>query len=578
MVRMMKKLIPLLVTAIILLSGVLIFGLVTRGGRGEAQKPSATNDASALTTNAPDSGNTEAPRETPEETEGQTAEPSPAATQAPTVEPTPTPEPTFSATVVAKVEGEGADLVRTEVTENLIEAKYAYSASEDALKKLELSIGGERVSSSSCQKTGFEPWVTYPVTVTDENGLTKDYTFRLVPDGKNIPVVSIYTDAPVKNRVDYVGGRIYIDGGDTLAYSGKNIDGASLKIRGRGNASWDQTDKKSYRIKLDEKASVLGLKKDRDWVLVSNHFDKSLLRNVVAHSMAQQMDYLYYTPTHILVDFFLNGEYMGVYAIADKIEEAKSKVNIYNGTNPDEPGFFIEIGWDYSQPYVRDRDYFDTDIIIRLFVKEPEITAANNSDMMYIKNYIKKAEQAMLAGEGYEEYIDVDNFVDWFIIAELTNNTEMAFYRSCYFYKPEGGKLTLGPVWDFDMAFGNHEGDIKGYNGWATAEATYHYVNDTWMTYLVKDPAFMEKVKARWQQVRGTLLETANATIDSQYALVKDSAELNFKKWDILGKKIGIGTVDYKVYNTYEKQVEYVRNFVMKRAAWIDQRLGLNDF
>ena len=135
----------------------------------------------------------------------------------------------------------------------------------------------------------------------------------------------------------------------------------------------------------------------------------------------------------------------------------------------------------------------------------------------------------------------------------------------------------MGPVWDFDMAFGNHEGDIKGYNGWATAEATYHYVNDTWTTYLVKDEQFMAKVKARWIEVRDRLLDTAFSTIDTQYELVKDSAELNFRRWDILDKKVGIGTVDYTVYNTYELQVRYLREFITQRAAYIDQRLGITD-
>ncbi len=571
MINVMKKMIPFMLALIIVLAGIVLFIMIKTHyfERGTVATPSPKNSPIEIASSTP--GQESAPPtdtpEPPEET--------PVPTIAPTEPPTATPEPTFSAIVDPVLSGaEIAGSIKVTVKDGLIDAKYPYNTKETDIAKLRLEIGGENISNVSCQTEGFAPWQTYPVTVTDKNGLTEEFSFRLTPDGKNIPVVSIYTDGPVDSRIDYVGGTIYIDGDNTEDYAGKNLGGASLKIRGRGNASWEQTEKKSYRIKLDEKASVLGLKKNKDWVLVSNHFDKSLLRNVVAHTMAQKMDYLYYTPTHILVDFFLNGKYMGVYAICDKIEEAKSKVNIYNGTAPDEPGFFIEIGWDYSHPYVRDRDYFDTDIIIRLFVKEPEITSANNADMLYIKNYIKKAEQAMVAGKGYEEYIDVDNFVDWFIIAELTNNTEMAFYRSCYFYKPEGGKLTLGPVWDFDMAFGNHSDDIKNYDGWATAEATYWLVNDTWMTYLVKDPAFMEKVRTRWLQVRDVLLETAMSTIDRQYALVADSAELNFKVWDILGKQIGIGAVDYKIYNTYEKQVDYLRQFITTRAAYIDKRLG----
>ena len=567
MVKVLKKLIPVLIVAIIALSVVIVFNLAAREKKNGA--PEQTAGPVALATDEPAGSPAGEGGATPGF--DQTEQPAASPTEAPTA----TPEPSFSATVVPKLGGAAAGNVKLEMSGTLIEAKYPYDTKESSLSSLTLSIDGENIGSAEFKADGFVPWEIYPVKITDTAGLSQEYSFRIVPDGKNIPVLSIYTDGPVENRIDYVNGKIYVNGDNTEAFAGKNIDGATLRIRGRGNASWDRTDKKSYRIKLDEKASVLGLKKDRDWVLVSNYYDKTLLRNVVAHSMAQQMDHLYYTPTHILVDFFLNGKYMGVYAIADKIEESNSKVDVYNGTNPEEPGFMIEIGWDYSQPYVRDRDYFDTELLIRLFVKEPEITAQNTPELLYIKDYLKKTEDAILAGEGYEEYIDVDNMVDWFIITELTNNTEMAFYRSCYLYKPEGGRITMGPVWDFDMAFGNHEGDISNYDGWASAEATYNYVNDTWTTYLIKDPKFMDKVRARWIEVRDRLLETAKNTIDTQYALVKESADLNFKLWNIIDQKVGLGRVDHKKYNTYELQIEFLREFIIKRAAWIDKRLGV---
>ena len=566
MVKFMKKLIPVMLLVIIVLAGIIVYLSVTRTpGPGPERTPAPTQ---------PQGETLETAANTPAENtplENATAEP--AGTPA---DPTPSPEPSYNAVLKPYVTGEGSSKVTVTVKENLILAEYPYTANESQIASLKVVFDGENVAKADFQAEKLVPWQTYPVKITDANGLTKDYVFTCRPAAKNIPVVSVYSDAPVESRTEYVSGKIYVNSDNAEGYYGKNINGAALKIRGRGNASWSMTDKRSYRIKLDEKASVLGLRSNRDWVIVSTYFDKSLIRNVVAHSMAARMEYLYYTPTHVLVDFFLNGKYLGVYTVADKIEEAKNKVDIYNGSNPAEPGFMIEIGWDYSQPYVRDRDYFDTDVIIRLFVKEPDIPAANSPEILYIKDYIKKTEQAILAGEGYEKYLDVDSMVDWFIIAELTNNTEMGFYRSCYMYKPEGGKLIMGPVWDFDMAFGNHSGDIPGYDGWATAEATYWLVNDTWATYLIKDAKFMEKVKARWLEKRQELLDTAYATIDTQYALVKESADANFEVWDILTKQVGEGTVDYTVYNTYEKQVQYVREFITKRAAWIDRRLGVN--
>ncbi|MBR5060141.1 MAG: CotH kinase family protein [Clostridia bacterium] len=565
MVNAMKKLIPvmavIIVVLVVLLAAVAVRNAVADRNEDVPRATSSTRD--------PDETNAETVTGGQKPTAYPPEDPSEAGKKN-------TPGPTFCAVIRPSFSGGAAENIKITIRDNMIVAEYPVLAGDAAVKDLTLAVFGEKIASAEYQKDGFAPFAYYPVNVTDTNGLSREYVLVFRPEAYDIPVVAVYTDAPIESRTEYVGGKLFINGDNTEAYAGKNIDGAPMKIRGRGNASWSMTDKRSYRIKLDKKASVLGLRANRDWVLVSTYFDKSLIRNIVAHNMAQRMEHLYYTPTHVAVDLFVNGKYMGVYTVADKIEEADSKVSIYNGSDPDEPGFMIEIGWDYSQPYVRDKDYFDTDVLIRLFVKEPEIPSANSPEILYIKDYIRKAEQAILAGEGYEEYIDVDSMVDWFIIAELTNNTEMAFYRSCYMYKPEGGKLIMGPVWDFDMAFGNHSGDLPGYDGWATAEATYWLVNDTWTTYLIKDPGFMEKVKARWLEKKDVLLATALNTIDSQYALIAPSAELNFKVWDNLTEQVGEGTVDYTVYNTYEKQVLYVREFVIKRAAWIDRRLGVD--
>lgn len=465
---------------------------------------------------------------------------------------------------------------------NKINIYYGYFNKENIIKNATVTLSGENFAEDFTHTFDAKPHIFYNVKIASVSGKNYDYQIEFLPGANNIPVISLYTEngAKIQNRLDYVNGTLYVDADNTEEFFGKNTIGETLKIRGRGNASWDQTDKKAFRIKLDSKASILGLKSNRDWVLVSNHFDKSLLRNVVALNMAKQMDAMPYTPTQIMVDFFLNGEYMGVYGFGDKIEEAKSKVNLESekstgeGYETKEIGFLIEEGWDYSTDNVYGKDYFDTKLLLRLFIKEPKITEWANKDFQYVRAYIEKAEAAVVAGEGYENYIDIDAMVDWFIIAELTNNTEMAFFRSTYFYKPADGKIIMGPVWDFDMAFGNHQGDISGYNGWATAEATYSMVGKNWMTYLVKYPEFMKKVAARWQEKKELLLKTAFDTIDAQYALVAPSAEKNFKKWNILQKQIGIGNVNYNKYSTHELQVEYLKEFLTMRANYIDNRLG----
>lgn len=406
--------------------------------------------------------------------------------------------------------------------------------------------------------------------------VTRPYYLKIGRQSNDLPMVSLYTDGEITSKFEYISGSMSIDTSCGGEYLGYDLEQTSLQIKGRGNASWwGEGEKKSYRIKSDEKVSVLGLAKNRDWVLVPNYYDKTLMRNIVAHTLASQMECLYYTPTHIPVDLFLNGEYRGVYTIADKIEVAGGKVELGNTKGVDSPGFFIEMGWDFNEKVYRGLDYFDTKMLERLFVKQPEITKRYGDDINYIIDYVQRAEDAIVSGVGYEEYIDIDAFVDWFIITELTNNTEMAFYRSCFFYKPEGGKITMGPVWDFDMAFGNHKGDIKNYDGWASGEATYYDMTKNWATYLVKDEHFMSLVRKRWCQKRDVLLSCAESTIDNTAKKLERSQKENFKKWDIMDKTVGVGNVDCKKYNTYELQVQYLRNFIISRAEWIDGRLGV---
>ncbi|MBE7064850.1 MAG: hypothetical protein E7384_03435 [Ruminococcaceae bacterium] len=465
---------------------------------------------------------------------------------------------------------------------NVITVLYPFSLHENKLRDSEIEI-----SASDCK----EKLITdrnknkadklslngkYVLTLSDDEGNTRGYYLNIKRRCESLPVISVYTDGgkSIDSKETYVSAQLGIDCSGSKEYKNFSLDTKSVGIKGRGNASWNYTDKKAYRLKFDEKVSVLGMKADKDWVLVPNYFDKSLIRNVTAHELAKQMENLEYTPTHILVDLFLNGEYRGVYTIADKIEVSNNKVDIETSDNVVNPGFLIEIGWDYSSENIYGKDYFDVEIIKRLYVKDPEITSRYNSRMNDIIEYVRLTDRAISSGEGYEKYIDVDSMVDWFIIAELTNNTEMAFYRSCYFYREEGGKIKMGPVWDFDMAFGNHSADISGYDGWATAEAEFAYVNDTWTTYLIKDKVFMDKVRARWNEKKEILLKTAEDTIDNSLAIIGDSQTENFKKWDILGKQIGEGNVDYNEYDTYEKQVEYVREFVEKRAEWMTNRLN----
>ncbi len=413
---------------------------------------------------------------------------------------------------------------------------------------------------------------SHEITLTDVDGISATYTLEPYRVSYGITVMQIYTDesAPIESKTEYVHGTMYIDG-----------EPYEMKIRGRGNASWTQFPKKSYRIKLDKGAPLFGLEKNKDWVLVSNYADKSLLRNAVAHTIASKLDGLEFTSTHFNVNLYLNGEYLGLYTFADKIEEGADRLD-FSPKEGDTPstyggldiGFICEIGWDFDSENIYNKDYFDAEKVVRIYVKEPEAEVANTPEFMYASGYILAMEQAIINNSGWQDYIDLDSWVDWFIATELSFNMESAFYRSCYMWKREGGKLMLGPVWDFDMAFGNHVGDIPGYDGWCTTECEYEYLMENWMNYLITYDEFNDAVKARWNEMKGELLTAALDAVDTISSSIEGAAAQNFKRWPILTWRIGAGAVDPLVYNTYEKQVQYVRDFIEKRWNYMDERIN----
>ena len=415
------------------------------------------------------------------------------------------------------------------------------------------------------------------VKLTDDKGNSRNYQLCVERQSYSIPIVEITTEAPVTNKTDYVRGAMTIDG---VTYP--------LNIKGRGNSSWRSFPKKAYRLKLDEKVEILGMEDDKDWVLVSSYADKSLIRNCISTDMANVLDGLEYTPAHKLIDLFYNGEYLGVYTIAEKIEEGKKKVNLSSDnppeTNPDAPqdaqssmdiGFIIEYGWDFDGENVYGKDYFDTEHTIRLYVKEPDISTPFSPEMKYIMKCMRELDAAIVSGGNYENYIDMDSWVDWFILVELSNNTEVSFYRSCYLYKKEGGKIYLGPIWDYDMAFGNFLGDIQTYDKWSSGEATYQYTKEyTFMKYLINDPKFMSAVKARWNEIKEDLLKAGLDAADKYSSLLSGSQEQNFIRWNIMNSQVGMGASNYRKYNTYELQIQYIKEFLNKRYKWIDNELN----
>ena len=412
--------------------------------------------------------------------------------------------------------------------------------------------------------------------VTDAKNNTVMYHVR-AEYLSDIPVLHIDLDDPnaTIDRYDTVGATLMIEGTEY-----------HMDIRGRGNTSWWNFPQKSYQIKFEDETSLLGTEPSDKFALVPTYLDNSLIRNPLSARLAACLDNMEYNTYQTPVDVFLNGKYIGVYTFSEKIDVAMNKVNLFSddfdvpsayitspaethdesestASNLPETPFLLETGGDFRVPHTMGKDFFTSTYTPKLFFKYPEFSTANTDEFKYVKKYIDDTGNAIYKHSGYEDYIDTASFVDWFILMELTCNTDSAFWRSTYIYKRPGDKLMIGPVWDFDRAYGNFHNDNKTYQYWASAEQVYDLAQNHWFSYLYESDEFMVAVKFRWDEKKDELLGTALDAIDEYGDAVRYSRNYHGA-----------------IYGNYggDSSLKSLKKFVIKRYKWIDESIHMDDF
>jgi hypothetical protein len=166
---------------------------------------------------------------------------------------------------------------------------------------------------------------------------------------------------------------------------------------------------------------------------------------------------------------------------------------------------------------------------------------------------------------GYRAYIDTAAFIDWYIINELFKRTGSDFSDGVYFYKPRDGKLSMGPVWDFENAAGNTR-YAGGYNpeGW-------HVRNGSWFARLFSDEAFEQEFKARWDYIKSSdIFDNMLARIDDTARLLEKSQAMNFTRWLILGVNIWPNDDGASSRRSYQAEVNYLKDWLRTRIRWMD--------
>lgn len=389
-----------------------------------------------------------------------------------------------------------------------------------------------------------------------------------------------------------------------------DYDGA-IGIELRGSSSQFYFDKKNYGIETrdetgaDLDVSILGFPEEEDWVLHGPYSDKTLLRNTLMFDIGQEFGR--YASRWEYVEVFLNNEYMGVYALLEKIKRDNNRVDIANLRDVDNEGEELTGGYiikiDKTNGEHEDNPgaynlYTDNMSFIsnhgsavnkakhHFIYHRPKSTEITDQQKTYIQIYVSNFENA-LAGDnfkdellGYRNFIDVDSFVDYFLATEISGNVD-GFRLSTFLVKDKNDKLAMGPLWDYNLSFGNADYcDGWEYNLWIYRSSERcgsdadSFPVPFWWYRLLEDEYFTGLVKARWNNLRDTALSnnSLEQKIDEKvnYLISTGAADRNFSRWDTLGTYIW---PNYLIGNTYDDEINNLKSWLENRVAWLDAEI-----
>lgn len=402
-----------------------------------------------------------------------------------------------------------------------------------------------------------------------------------LPQLTNLPTVSIHTvnTQDITSKEDYVKGTISIVYDD-----GKKFFSDKLDIRGRGNNSWTHP-KKPYRIKLNNSTNLMGLPaKGKNWTLINNYGDKTLMRNMLAFDFSRRLEMEYTSPA-VGVDVVLNGDYKGCYQLCDHIDVRKNRVDIEEMDSDDlTGGYMIEI-----DAYAKDeaKHFFSNKYQIPVTIKYPDEDDITPAQEQYIAAHFNKWTDAANgssyknAETGFRKYMDMETFLRHFLVNEYSGNTDTYWSVRMYKYK-DNDRFYFGPVWDFDLGF---ENDWRTYpintkawqtNEWICFSSGSSAAGNT--KDLIKRIFSDTDVTKRLQEIYADYRdqdviskEILTALVDSYADQLDQSQDLNFKRWPIMNQKVHENPV---IHGSYEKEVENVRNYVAGRMDWLDHKLA----
>ena len=417
----------------------------------------------------------------------------------------------------------------------------------------------------------------------------------------NLPLVVIDTRGETIADGPKINVRIkVIDNGPGNSNSplndGTDYDGyAGIEVRGQSTQMFP---KKSYSLELrnetgsDTSASLLGMPEEEDWVLYAPYSDKTLMRNALTFHLGSKMGE--WQPRNHFCEVYLNGDYIGIYALTENIKRDKNRVDI-NKLKPDEisgddltGGYILKsdrtngLGPDEYFTIIPAKRYHN-EVDYKISYVYPASEEMNSEQKVYIKKFFTDAENSINGDQfsdpvkGFRKYLDIKSFVDFQIIQELTNNVD-GYRLSSYFFKDKdsrGGKLHAGPLWDFDLCYGNEdytdfnlETDIWLYTKFADEYGGRFH----WWARLMEDLSYRSVFINRWKELRKNAFSTDSIMmfIDNSISYLGEAIDRNYEKWPVIGEYVW---PNYYIGETFEDEVNYLKSWITERVTWIDANI-----
>ena len=389
----------------------------------------------------------------------------------------------------------------------------------------------------------------------------------------NLPCVVIHTknNREPYDKVNYIESIVTIIGADGSILQ----DTAGLRLRGNASINFP---KKPYRLKFNTKHKVLDSPaKAKNWTLINNYGDKTLMRNIVAFHVSEVCR-MPYTPFCRPVDVLVNGEYKGCYQLCDKIEVKKGRVSIDEMTPADLAGNALSGGylWEIDGYANQEPSPYYSPHGVPVTLHSPDNDEIVPAQRSYFENYYRTMENAVYKSSAndttWREYLDYTTFARYFLTNEVCGNPDMLW--SCYIYKKRGDqKAYTGPVWDFDIAFDN---DYRIYPASNHTQFIFAGASnaETFTRHIVyADQRTRDEMTEYWHQARNLGIDTLSLLtfVDNTARALDASQRLNFMRWPILSQNVHMNPV---ALGSYEAEVDRLKNFLCMRIDWMDRKLG----